>query len=61
MRDPQVQFNLFGGSVLKLGTERHHGPKGEFIDAIDKLESVGCFGLTEVAFVALSFLSLAGG
>ena len=28
-----VQFNLFGGTVLKLGTERHH----------DKLLEVGTF------------------
>lgn len=41
-----VQFNLFGGTVLKLGTERHH----HFLDGIDKLTAVGCFGLTELGY-----------
>ena len=41
-----VQFNLFGGTVLKLGTERHH----YLLSAIDKLEDVGCFGLTELGY-----------
>ena len=40
-----VQFNLFGGTVLKLGTEHHH--EG-LLDAIDSLDSIGCFGLTEL-------------
>jgi acyl-CoA oxidase len=40
-----VQFNLFGGSVLKLGTERHHGA---FLKNIDMIEDVGCFALTEL-------------
>ena len=42
-----VQFNLFGGTVLKLGTERHHG---DFLKGIDTLEDVGCFGLTELGY-----------
>lgn len=42
-----VQFNLFGGTVLKLGTDVHHGP---FLKKIDTLEAVGCFGLTELGF-----------
>ncbi|MEW5298053.1 MAG: hypothetical protein WDW36_001215 [Sanguina aurantia] len=42
-----VQFNLFGGTVLKLGTEAHHGP---FLRSIDLLESIGCFALTELGF-----------
>jgi len=41
-----VQFNLFGGTVLKLGTERHH----YLLSGIDKLEDVGCFGLTELGY-----------
>jgi len=41
-----VQFNLFGGTVLKLGTERHH----YLLAGIDKLEDVGCFGLTELGY-----------
>lgn len=42
-----VQFNLFGGTVLRLGTERHHG---DFLDAIDRLDAIGCFALTELGF-----------
>ena len=41
-----VQFNLFGGTVLKLGTDRHH----YLLPGIDKLEDVGCFGLTELGY-----------
>ena len=42
-----VQFNLFGSTVLKLGTERHHET---LLDQIDAVEQVGCFALTEVAY-----------
>jgi len=42
-----VQFNLFGGTVLKLGTERHHK---ELLEGIDNLNDVGCFGLTELGY-----------
>ena len=42
-----VQFNLFGGTVLKLGTERHHK---ELLDGIDSFTKVGCFGLTELGY-----------
>ena len=31
-----VQFNLFGGTVLKLGTDRHHK---ELLEGIDNLNS----------------------
>lgn len=41
-----VQFNLFGGTVLRLGTERHH----YLLKGIDTLEDVGCFGLTELGY-----------
>jgi len=41
-----VQFNLFGGTVLKLGSARHEA----HLDDIDALELVGCFGLTELGF-----------
>ena len=41
-----VQFNLFGGTLLKLGTERHrHLAKG-----IDSLDAIGCFALTELGY-----------
>ena len=42
-----VQFNLFGGTVLKLGTERHHK---QLVEGIDNLNDVGCFGLTELGY-----------
>jgi len=42
-----VQFNLFGGTVLKLGTERHHN---RYLKGIDDLNDVGCFGLTELGY-----------
>lgn len=42
-----VQFNLFGGTVLKLGTDRHHEA---LLKGIDTLDDVGCFGLTELGF-----------
>jgi len=41
-----VQFNLFGGTVLKLGTERHY----HLLKGIDNLQDVGCFGLTELGY-----------
>jgi len=42
-----VQFNLFGGTVLKLGTERHHKA---LLEGIDNLNDIGCFGLTELGY-----------
>ncbi|KAK9806580.1 hypothetical protein WJX73_004625 [Symbiochloris irregularis] len=42
-----VHFNLFGGTVLKLGTQRHHN---EMLDRIDSLSATGCFALTELGF-----------
>merc|ERR1712141_379596 len=42
-----VQFNLFGGTVLKLGTERHHE---KLLAGIDTLDDIGCFGLTELGY-----------
>mmetsp|Transcript_28352 Transcript_28352/g.50648 ORF Transcript_28352/g.50648 Transcript_28352/m.50648 type:complete len:644 (-) Transcript_28352:428-2359(-) len=42
-----VQFNLFGGTVLKLGTQRHHDM---LLAGIDSLEDIGCFALTELGF-----------
>lgn len=41
-----VQFNLFGGTLLKLGTEHHH----QILNDIDSFEKVGCFALTELAY-----------
>lgn len=42
-----VQFNLFGGTVLKIGTDRHHD---KLLAGIDSLQDVGCFGLTELGY-----------
>ncbi|KAF9117037.1 hypothetical protein BGX27_005587 [Mortierella sp. AM989] len=41
-----VQWNLFGGTVIKLGTERHR----ELLKEVDNLSSIGCFALTELGF-----------
>lgn len=40
-----VQFGLFGGSVLQLGTTHHHD---RFLKRIGTLELPGCFAMTEV-------------
>jgi acyl-CoA oxidase len=39
-----VQFGLFGGAVLHLGTERHHAAH---LAAIARMELPGCFAMTE--------------
>ena len=39
-----VQFGLFGGAVLHLGTERHHE---RHLARIARLELPGCFAMTE--------------
>lgn len=41
-----VQFNLFGGTLITLGTERHR----KHLEAIDDLSTVGCFALTELGY-----------
>jgi acyl-CoA oxidase len=43
-----VQFNLFGGTLLKLGTERHE----KYLKGVDDLSVMGCFGLTELGYGA---------
>lgn len=40
-----VQFGLFGGSILNLGTERHHK---EYLERIGKLELPGGFAMSEL-------------
>mmetsp|Transcript_2579 Transcript_2579/g.5025 ORF Transcript_2579/g.5025 Transcript_2579/m.5025 type:complete len:656 (-) Transcript_2579:1546-3513(-) len=42
-----VNFNLFGGTVLKLGTEQHDNG---LLDRIDAVEQIGCFALTELGY-----------
>src|SRR5215210_3968691 len=39
-----VQFGLFGGAILQLGTERHHAAH---LRAAAALELPGCFAMTE--------------
>jgi acyl-CoA oxidase len=39
-----VQFGLFGGAVLHLGTGRHHE---RYLRAITSMELIGCFAMTE--------------
>ena len=46
-RNISFQFNLFGGTVLKLGTDRHHK---DLLEGIDNLNDIGCFGLTELGY-----------
>lgn len=41
-----VQFGLFGGSIHRLGTERHHD---EYLEQVGTLELPGCFAMTEWA------------
>jgi len=41
-----VQWNLFGGTVIKLGTERHR----YLLKGIDSLDAIGCFALTELGY-----------
>jgi len=39
-----VQFGLFGGSILQLGTERHHKT---YLPRVGTLDLPGCFAMTE--------------
>ena len=39
-----VQFGLFGGSILQLGTQRHHE---KYLPKVGALELPGCFAMTE--------------
>jgi acyl-CoA oxidase len=41
-----VQFGLFGGSIHRLGTERHHE---EYLEPVGTLDLPGCFAMTEWA------------
>ncbi|XP_039145253.1 acyl-coenzyme A oxidase, peroxisomal [Dioscorea cayenensis subsp. rotundata] len=40
-----VQYSLWGGSVMNLGTEKH---KDKYFNKIDSLEYPGCFAMTEL-------------
>jgi acyl-CoA oxidase len=41
-----VQYSLWGGSVLNLGTERH---RRAYFDDIGAFKLPGCFAMTELA------------
>jgi acyl-CoA oxidase len=41
-----VQFNLFGGTLMALHTERHL----DFMKKVDSLEHMGCFCFTELGY-----------
>lgn len=40
-----VHFTLCGGTIAKLGTQKHHDA---YIARMDTLDLPGCFGMTEV-------------
>lgn len=40
-----VQYSLWGGSVLNLGTKKH---RDKYFEGIDNLEYTGCFAMTEL-------------
>lgn len=40
-----VQYSLWGGSVLNLGTKKH---KDKYFEGIDNLDYMGCFAMTEL-------------
>ncbi|KAL5556350.1 hypothetical protein UlMin_038586 [Ulmus minor] len=40
-----VQYSLWGGSVVNLGTQKH---KDKYFDGIDNMEFPGCFAMTEL-------------
>jgi len=44
-----VQFNLFGGTVLRLGVKGVNYDDA-FLSDIDSLRAIGCFGLTELGY-----------
>jgi acyl-CoA oxidase len=39
-----VQFGLFGGAILQLGTKKHHDA---YLEQLVKAELLGCFAMTE--------------
>uniref|UniRef100_A0A1J3H7A1 Acyl-coenzyme A oxidase n=1 Tax=Noccaea caerulescens TaxID=107243 RepID=A0A1J3H7A1_NOCCA len=40
-----VQYSLWGGSVINLGTKKH---KDKYFEGIDNLDYTGCFAMTEL-------------
>lgn len=41
-----VQFNLFGGTLIALHTDRHN----DFLKKVDDLTNMGCFCFTELGY-----------
>ncbi|EGR32602.1 hypothetical protein IMG5_076320 [Ichthyophthirius multifiliis] len=41
-----VQYNLFGGTLFTLGTQRHL----KIAEGVDTLDTIGCFALTELGY-----------
>ncbi|RUS20838.1 acyl-CoA dehydrogenase/oxidase [Endogone sp. FLAS-F59071] len=41
-----VQWNLFGGTLIRLGTERHR----KYLPGVDDMTGIGCFALTELGY-----------
>eukprot|EP01097_Dermamoeba_algensis_P005983 TRINITY_DN3769_c0_g1_i1.p1 TRINITY_DN3769_c0_g1~~TRINITY_DN3769_c0_g1_i1.p1 ORF type:complete len:659 (+),score=153.77 TRINITY_DN3769_c0_g1_i1:72-1979(+) len=41
-----VHYNLFGGTLIKLGTERHRA----VLEEANNLDATGCFALTELGY-----------
>ena len=41
----QVHYTLCGGTIAKLGTEKHHR---KYFAGLDNLTLPGCFGMTEL-------------
>lgn len=42
-----VQFNLFGGTLMRLGSDQL---REEMASRIDSLQDIGCFALTELGY-----------
>ncbi|MFL6646472.1 MAG: acyl-CoA dehydrogenase [Sulfurifustaceae bacterium] len=40
-----LQFGLFGGAILYLGTQRHHD---EYLSRVGSMKLVGCYAMTEI-------------
>ena len=43
----EAACHTMAGTVLKLGTKRHHD---QLLERIDSLQATGCFALTELGF-----------
>jgi acyl-CoA oxidase len=41
-----VNWNLYGGTVINLGGERHR----KYLDDCDSMKAMGCFALTELGY-----------